>query len=60
MGKILKLNIVYKPLYATLKEYILYLAKLLIIDERYLYADCIKKKSKSIQYKRNNKYNGLW
>ena len=38
-GKILKLNIVYKPLYATLKEYILYLAKLLIIDERYLYAD---------------------
>ena len=50
-GKILKLNIVYKPLYATLKEYILYLAKLLIIDERYLYADCIKKNQKVFNIK---------
>ena len=45
-GRILKLNIVYKTLYASLKEYILYLAKLLIINEKYLYTDCIKKNQK--------------
>ena len=45
-GKILKLNIVYKSIYASLKEYILYLSKLLIIEEKYLYIDCIKKNKK--------------
>ena len=45
-GKILKLNIVYKSIYASLKEYILYLSKLLILGEKYLYVDCIKKNKK--------------
>ena len=45
-GKILKLNIVYKSIYASLKEYILYLSKLLIIEEKYIYMDCIKKNQK--------------
>ena len=50
-GKIIKLNIIYKPLYATLKEYILYLSKLLIIGEKYLYVDCIKKNQKVFNIK---------
>jgi len=45
-GKILKLNIVYKTIYASLKEYVLYLSKLLILKEKYLYSDCIKKNQK--------------
>ena len=45
-GKILKLNIVYKTIYASLKEYILYISKLLILKEKYLYSDCIKKNQK--------------
>ena len=45
-GRILKLKILYKPIYASLKEYILYLAKLLLINEKYLYMDCIKKNQK--------------
>ena len=45
-GKILKINIIYKTIYASLKEYILHLAKLLIINEKYLYTDCIKKNQK--------------
>lgn len=50
-GKILKLNIVYKTLYISLKEYILFLAKLLIINEKFLYADCIKKNQKLFKIK---------
>ena len=50
-GKILKLNVVYKAIYATLKEYILYLAKLLIINEKYLYSDCIRKNQKIFNIK---------
>ena len=45
-GKIIKINIIYKTIYASLKEYILHLAKLLIINEKYLYSDCIKKNKK--------------
>ena len=42
-GRILKLNIKFKNSYLSLKEYILYLAKLYILNEKYLYNDCIKK-----------------
>ena len=52
-GKILKLNILYKSIYASLKEYILYLAKLLIIEEKYLYMDCIKKNQKIFNINEN-------
>ena len=52
-GKMLKLNIVYKTIYASLKEYILYLSKLLIIEEKYLYIDCIKKNQKIFNINEN-------
>ena len=42
-GKLLKLNIKYKYLYSSLKEFILHLAKLYILNEKALYNDCIKK-----------------
>ena len=42
-GKILKLNIKYKNIYMPLKEYILFLAKLYLLNENFLYNDCIKK-----------------
>ena len=50
-GKVLKLNIIYKTLYASFKEYILYLAKLLIINEKHLYIDCLKKNQKIFKIK---------
>ena len=42
-GRILKLNIKYKNLYSSLKDYIKFLTKLHILNEKYLYNDCIKK-----------------
>ena len=52
-GKILKLNIKYKYLYASLRDYILYLAKLYILNEKYLYNDCIKKNQGVFPIKEN-------
>ena len=45
-GMIFKLKILYKYLYASLNEYNLYLTKLLLINEKYIYAECIKKNQK--------------
>ena len=42
-GKILKLNIKYKYLYYYIKEFILFLIKLYILNEKALYNDCIRK-----------------
>ena len=42
-GRIVKLNIKYKNLYTSLKDYILFLIKLFLLNEKYLYNDCIKK-----------------
>ena len=42
-GNILKLSIKYKNIYMSLKEYILFLTKLYILNEKFLYNDCIKK-----------------
>ena len=52
-GKILKLNIKYKNLYSSLKDYILYLTKLYILNEKYLYNDCIKKNQDIFPIKEN-------
>ena len=52
-GKILKLNIKYKYLYSSLKDYILYLAKLYLLNEKYLYNDCIKKNQGIFPIKEN-------
>ena len=52
-GKILKLNIKYKNIYSSLKEFIIYLSKLYILDELYLYNDCIKKNQQVFPIKEN-------
>ena len=52
-GRILKLNIRYKNLYISLKDYITHLAKLLILGEKNLYNDCIKKNSEVLPIKEN-------
>jgi hypothetical protein len=52
-GKILKLSIRYKNSYLSLKEYILYLAKLYILNEKNLYNDCIKKNKGVFPIKEN-------
>jgi hypothetical protein len=52
-GRILKLNIRYKNLYLSLKDYITHLAKLLILGEKNLYNDCIKKNSEVLPIKEN-------
>ena len=52
-GKLLKLNIKYKYLYCSLKEFILFLAKLYILNERALYNDCIKKNQGIFPIKEN-------
>ena len=52
-GRLLKLNIKYKNLYVSLKEYILYLAKLYILNEKYLFNDCIKKNKVVFPLKEN-------
>ena len=52
-GKILKLNIKYKNIYMSLKEYILFLTKLYILNEKFLYNDCIKKNQSVFPIKEN-------
>ena len=52
-GKLLKLNIKYKYLYSSLKEFILFLAKLYILNEKALYNDCIKKNQGIFPIKEN-------
>lgn len=52
-GKILKLNIKYKNIYMSLKEYILFLTKLYILNENFLYNDCIKKNQTVFPIKEN-------
>ena len=52
-GKILKLNIKYKNIYMSLKEYILFLAKLYVLNENFLYNDCIKKNQVVFPIKEN-------
>ena len=52
-GKILKLNIKYKNLYVSLKDYIIYLSKLFILGEKNLYNDCIKKNIEVVPIKEN-------
>ena len=52
-GKLLKLNIKYKYLYSSLKEFILFLTKLYILDEKALYNDCIKKNQGILPLKEN-------
>jgi len=52
-GKILKLNIKYKNVYMSLKEYILFLTKLYVLNENFLYNDCIKKNQTVFPIKEN-------
>ena len=52
-GRILKLNVRYKNLYISLKDYITYLTKLYILGEKNLYNDCIKKNSEIVPIKEN-------
>ena len=52
-GRILKLNIKYKNLYVSLKDYIIYLSKLFILGEKNLYNDCIKKNIEVVPIKEN-------
>ena len=52
-GKLLKLNIRYKYIYSSLKEFILFLAKLYILNEKALYNDCIKKNQGIFPIKEN-------
>lgn len=52
-GKVLKLNIKYKNIYMSLKEYILFLTKLYVLNEVFLYNDCIKKNQTVFPIKEN-------
>ena len=45
-GKIIKLNIRFKNIYISLKDYILHLTKLILLKQKCLYIDCIHKNNK--------------